>query len=476
MTIFKIVKSAWRPASLASLLLAAPLVGARTALCVDIEHVQPVTVSNPLVNGLLQPAPGSPPYSSEFLGFNIQGFLDTGSSGVVISELTAFLLDLPRTPGVVHTDVAIGGETHFDVSPPLTLRISGTNDPDWGNLETYETVYNQVYAPMRLQLGPTDTELSIFDVYGMPAMMGKTVVIDPRQAIPLLLSAPTYIYNPGTPFNEETEYTNPGIPETSHHVQMSYADFDRFTQTIGPDELPADPPQLNHNPFIGPNPLLQLEDNPPPDNTPPVTMSFGGHEARGSFLLDTGGAASFISSRMAASMHIRFVEGTQGTDDPQLEIFDPENPDEPPLPLENQFVVQLQGLAGVVTWAGFYADELVLQTLEGSDDLADPDNIRYRGTPILVEDFSVRDPLTDESLILDGVLGMNYLLDSLFITPDFEILDERESPYNWVTFDEPTGILGLDLVVVPEPGSIAMAGCGLVLLAAYAWRRRQRQK
>jgi hypothetical protein len=51
--------------------------------------------------------------------------------------------------------------------------------------------------------------------------------------------------------------------------------------------------------------------------------------------------------------------------------------------------------------------------------------------------------------------------------------------FEWVTFDEPNGILGLTLdptsgvAVVPEPGSLLMLGAGSILLGL---RRRKRSQ
>jgi hypothetical protein len=54
--------------------------------------------------------------------------------------------------------------------------------------------------------------------------------------------------------------------------------------------------------------------------------------------------------------------------------------------------------------------------------------------------------------------------------------DARESPYQWITFDEPNGILGLDLGInVPEPSTYVMAGTGLFMLMGCAWRKRRQQ-
>jgi hypothetical protein len=202
------------------------------ARAVDYQGVQPFSLDQPQVNTLVQPAAGGDPYSLDLFGFetfNIPVFLDTGSSGVVISKFTADLWEIPRTPGVQFNDVAIGGTTAFEVSPPVRLRIAPSSAEDVDNLNTFETVYNQAYGPMRVQIGPTAQADLPLDVFGMPVMMGKNVVIDPKPGNGGLTFQQSYIYEPGTPFNPATAATNPGIPTTNRQVELSYGDFDRFT-------------------------------------------------------------------------------------------------------------------------------------------------------------------------------------------------------------------------------------------------------
>ncbi|MGD9721840.1 MAG: PEP-CTERM sorting domain-containing protein [Pirellulales bacterium] len=454
-------------------LCVACVLSSRAALAIDFEGVQAAAFDQPRVNVLVQPGTGGDPYSFDFLGietFNILAFLDTGSSGTIISSFAADALEIPRQPGVTFSDVAIGGTTEFDVTPPVLLRIAPSTSLEIDDPNTFETVYDQAYGPMRMQIGPTnvpqDPNAEPLDIVGMPVMMGKTVVMDPKPLNDLSDLMHTFIYNPGTPFNSELADTDPGIPSTSHHVQLSYGDFDRFTQTT-PDG--ASPPQTNHNPFIGPNPLLQLEENPPVDNTPPVRVGFGGLQASGSFLLDTGAAASFISTDFAAKLNVRYGPETP-LGDPQLETFDPLHPEDAGTIIAGQFLLPIQGIGGAVSVAGFFLDELLLQTLEGSSDPNDPDNIRYVGAPVLVADVTLFDPLNEDvALTLDGIFGMNFLVASASL----DLEHATVSPYNWITYDEGTGILGLDIAFVPEPGSLALAALGTVLVAGYGWRRRR---
>lgn len=454
-----------------------------SARAIEIVGVQPFAFDQPQVYALLQPAAGGAPYSADIgfgiKTFNIFGFLDTGSSGVVISTSTSESLNVPATPGVVFKDVAIGGTTDFNVSQQVNVRVAPSNAVDVDNLATYPTVYNQATSNVRLQLGPTnvpnDPLGEPLDVFGMPVMMGKTVVMDPKPlhqqdpGFPFPLPMQTYIYEQGTPFNPATADTNPGIPQTSHQVQLSYGDFGRFTQTIPGS---AQGPSINHNPFIGPNPLLTLDPNPPVDNTPPVSISFQGHNANGSFLLDTGAVASFISTDLAAQLNVRYAEGTFGTGAPVLEIFDPAHPELPGTAIANQFALPIGGLGGSGVTAGFFLDSLTLQTLQGGPVLTDPDNMHYVGAPVLVNNIELEDPITGDTLTLDGIFGMNFLVASAMLSADLSIGDTAFGPYGWVTYDEPHGLLGLDLITIPEPSSLALAALAGVSLVAYRFRRR----
>ena len=258
--------------------------------------------------------------------------------------------------------------------------------------------------------------------------------------------------------------------QTSHHVRLSYGDFSRFTQTIG-----GEGPQLNHNPLIGPNPLLQLDPNPPVDDTPPVGLSYGGQHTSATMLFDTGAIASFLSGGLAASLHVRYSTQVSDNGDPLLETFDPLTDEGTLIPLDKQFVLPIAGIDGEgSSLAGFYLESLVLHTVEGSLDDANPNNIRYLGAPVLVlqDDILLTDPMTQQSVVLDGIFGSNFFLASASL----DLEDASESPYRWVTFDEPNGILGLDVAFVPEPGSYALAGGGAMLLGWYALRRRMRTK
>jgi hypothetical protein len=402
------------------------LLHGQSVSALDISDVQPVALDQPRVNVLLRRTPIGDPLSGVDIIFgdtifNIEAFYDTGASGMVLSDLTADFLGVQRAQfngfPVVFEDVGVGGSDTFNVSEPLYIGVAPyTPSVDINNPATASLVYDQTFGPLRAQVGGSANPLLLgLDIFGMPAMQGKVVVMDPKPLDTFADLMRTYVYDPGTPFDPGQEATDPGIPATNRHVQLSYASFDRFTQTT---PAGAEGPALRNNPFIGPDPVAALDPGTPPDNTPGVTITMGAKQATGSFLFDTGAAASFVSSDLAAAVNVRYRAGTRGTADPLLESFDPSNPGMPGTLLPNQFQLTISGIGGDQRAAGFFLDALSVPTMEG-------DPLNFIGAPVLVVDISVQDPLT---------------LDTL-----------TTGPFQWVIFDEPNGRLGLQVAGAPAP-------------------------
>ena len=346
---------------------------------------------------------------------------------------------------VLFADVGVGGSEFFHVSTPLYVSLAPFgNSADVDNFDTFQDVYNQTFGPLRTQiaLAPADDLLGPLDVFGMPVMAGKTVVMDarPLNAEDIFDLGPmkTYVYSPGTPFNPDDDEENPGIAPTNLHVDLSYGSFDRFTE-VSPPGAPG--PTLRHNPFIGPNPVRAIDPTLPPDNTPGVTIAQGGRTFTGSFLLDTGSVASMVSRHAAQTVGVTYAEGTYGTDNPRLV-------DSAGNALPGQFSLTIGGIGGSTKVAGFFLDSMTLPTMEGAP-------LRYVRAPVLVSDITLADPDTGQEMTLDGIFGVNSLVASAFIDENDPFpfpTDITAGPYDWVVFDEPNGVLGLNLpghVIVP---------------------------
>ena len=159
-------------------------------------------------------------------------------------------------------------------------------------------------------------------------------------------------------------------------------------------------------------------------------------------------------------------------------MYDPANPSQPGTLLASQFSIPISGIGGnSADIAGFYLDSLTLHTIEGSAIDSNPNNIHFSHAAIYIYDITLQDPNDPNAIItLDGDFGTNFLFGSQSVSlanNDFNFGDPIPGNFNWVTFDETSGILGLDVVGVPEPGSVVMAASGALLLAGYVWRRRR---
>lgn len=428
----------------------------------------------------------------EWLGtadtYNIEAYFDTGASGVLLSTNTATALGILQatttngTP-IVYSDVGVGGTQDFNVSDGIYISLGvyanyldAAIDPNATLDEliamlTYEPAissYNQHYGPIRMQLGmpatnavtdPTEdaawgdldqliqqllgSSMDSLDVFGMPLMQGKVIVMDCRPVNDMVSGGmssdlallggtmKTYIYNPGTSYNAATNTTNPGIPGTNRHVKLSYVSFDDYTAV---EPAGAVGPSMSANPFIGANPLN------PADNTPDIVSSFGTKSFSGSFLLDTGAAASMISEGNALSLGVRYRAGTKGTSTPVLEDLNGNT-------IPNQYTLTISGIGGSTTAAGFYMDTMTIPTTEG-------DPIVIHGAPVLVSDITVMNPTTHQTMTLDGIFGMNNLVGSAEISQSStslfpDIGDMAASAFDWAVFDQPNGILGLSIADLP---------------------------
>lgn len=411
----------------------------------DVNGVQPAALDQPQINVLFRRSPdGAPLVATDALGdttFTVQSFLDTGTSGILLSEETTAGLGINQlfdngTP-VNFFDVGVTGTSGFNVSEPLYADLSPFTPSVDG---TDESTYTQKGGPYNAELNPVpvapvSSSLSSsadepIDIVGMAVLQNKVMVMDPKP-VDTLNEMNTYVYDPGTPFNASTADSNPGIPDTRYQVLTDPVDFSRFTLLDPPDAIG---PTLDGNPMIGPNPISQIDPSVPPGNAPPVSMSEsidgGSFNAQGSFLFDTGSASSFISSQIAAELHVHVQDVLQpdGSENPVLV-------DDNGQLISNQFQIPIGGTSGSITAPGFYMSSLTLQTQQGVP-------IRFLNAPVLVIDVGLQDSVTGKTTTLDGDFGMNYMVASLSLDNTGNLSGSRGTPWDWVTYDQSTGLIG----------------------------------
>jgi hypothetical protein len=432
----------------------------------------------------------------------VNAFWDTGASGIVLSPGTAQLLgmDLYQFGGqdVVFNDVGAGGIVPFNVSEQIVMRLApslGWFDNEQPYFDRFSTPGNFMTAyeasgpaPTRLQIGPIGSE-SDLNVVGMPTMIGRKAVWDPRptdNAWTLFDEDPfndnfdsfvrSYSYDAshalGTiPAGSSDPLLNPGIPTADASISLSYADFSRYTQTL---PAGAEAPTHSHNPFLGPNPLTGPQ---PGDGAAPI-LRRGALSMEGSWLLDSGAAVSFVSQTKAGELNVVYSSDPAhqlGSDDPQLVDAVTGNA------IPNQFQLPIQGISGdTLLIAGFYADSLTVPTDQGNpEDPNDPNHLHFvagdssLGAPVLVFDITLQNPDDpQDTLTLDGIFGMNYLFASVdgdFTTFPPLLENFNFSPFDAIVFDEPAGKLYLSFNdglgwPIPEPTAAVMGLAASMLL------------
>lgn len=405
---------------------------ASPAWATDIEGVQPAALDQPRVNiHLRRQANGKPLGVQAEKGqepvINIQAFLDTGASGILISGKTADTLKVQKekvngakgAQDVKFHDIGVGGGDVFDVSERLYIFVApykSSSEPD--DASEYP-----------LRVGPVRTEVSAgggliemltggLDVLGMPAIKGKIVVIDPKPVDKFDDMMRCGLYERGTV----------QLPNVDRHIKLTMVDFKPFTSL---EPASAQGPALVANPMIGPNPLMEHANGGEHAGAGGVVATYRGQKVTGTWLLDTGAAASMISVEQAAKLGVTYVEGTAGTDNPKLNG----------VPADKQFTISVGGIGGTKKSAGFFLDTLVIPTREG-------DPIVYKPAPVLVNDIAAQNPATKQRVTLDGVFGMNFMCASAFVTeaglmPD--IKNMTAGPFEAIVIDEPAQMLEVKL-------------------------------
>lgn len=342
--------------------------------------------------------------------FAVEAFLDTGASGIMLSQSTAEALGI--TPAktrdgkpITFYDVGVAGKEPFLVTGSYFLRTSEySGSTDGATLETYSPPAGPIRLKIREGGGMMEELMGGLDVAGMPLMVGKVMVMDARPLAKLDKLKTTLV-----PPNDKT------IPKVDSTVKLTYVDYARFTQTE-PSGAPT--VQLAPNPMIGPDPFNKT------DSTKPVTITHNGRSTSLSMLLDTGAASSMISTRKAKELGIEIGENGKLTN----------------VPANEQFTLPIGGIGGAKDVNGFFVDVVQLPTVQGEP-------IRYLKAPVLVMDISVTDEKKKEEFTLDGIFGMNYLVASASISTGLMagIGDTRDGAFDFIVVDHAKGTMGLKL-------------------------------
>jgi hypothetical protein len=392
---------------------------------IEIEGVQPAALDQPRVNICLKRTANGPALvagTDSEQNPNVEAFLDTGASGVMLSRKTWQALGVKKSTArgtdVTFHDVGVGGGEKFDVSEPMFVGVApsvGIGQP--GGRNGYAITLGPVRAQLKESAGLIDMITGGIDVVGMPAMKDRFVVLDPKPVDTFGEKMRAIVLDP--------RKDRAKMPKVDRHVALTYVSFERFTRT---EPAGAQGATLADNPMIGPSPVGPAKAGAGADR---IIVTFGGKTASGTWLLDTGAAASMISSEQAKKLGITYVESTQHTDSPKLQG----------VPEDQQFTFAVGGVGGTKTSAGFFLDTLTLPTRER-------DPIVYKRAPVLVNDITIEDPQTKQIVTLDGVLGMNFFVASAAIKqagllPD--ITNLTACAYDLIVIDEPGATLGLKL-------------------------------
>jgi hypothetical protein len=411
----------------------AALASATSVFAVDIEGVLPASLDQPRIYiALVRPGADKPLAAKGVSGeglvdalvygkkpktdeaatetFAIEAFLDTGASGVMLSEQTAKGLGIQRAKfngkQVVYYDVGVAGREPFDVTEPvLVLQSAYSGLTDGDNFAAYAKANA---AAFRVKIhgggGLLGALTGGIDVAGMPVMTGKVMVVDTRP-LSKLDKLRTSIVQPG----------DQSIPKPDATIKLSYVNYDRFTQLE-----PAGAPTIatGANPMIGPDPFN------PEDVTKHVTMTNGKHTTTLSMLLDTGAAASMISSAKARELGIEVNDAGELTN----------------VPASRQFSLPIGGVGGSKTVHGFFVDVVDMPVTAGEP-------IRYRKAPMLVNDITVTDDKTNQTFTLDGVFGVNMLVASASISGGLmpDVGDIHDGAFDFVVVDNAGKTLQLTL-------------------------------
>lgn len=295
-------------------------------------------------------------------------FLDTGASSFIISAATAQRFELRVDDAGQFIETGMSGEHAMGVSIPYSLALThhpraSTNNPrrdprNPGNADIVEcksrrVLINRAADELTRLLGALGGAI---DVIGMPAIADMMVEMQPQRAeetsVPVRLL--TGSARPG----------RAGVPNADIWIPMEMIDFSRRKHPENRDPLPS----LERNPVI-----------------PRVKVAQAELASEGDWLLDTGSAFTIISMKTAQAIGLFDAEGKPAR-----------APD---------FQLPAAGISGRVhQLPGFRIDRIELKGEAGTTVIFERPFIVVHNVSTTLDD--------GRTVTLDGILGMNLLLNS----------------------------------------------------------------
>jgi len=184
----------------------------------NFQGIHEAALDLPRIYFLLKRTPSGPPIL--FQGhFELNyAYLDTGASGILMSLETVSLMGLDIEPNARFVDVGVGGDEYFAVSQPLYLGTAGSPAaPD-----AYA-----ITGPWRFQvsIAKADPLIGPIDIIGIPAIAGKTVVLNP--------GATNSINYFGADIKEPND---PTVPQVDFEIPLR---FEKFINPGDPRSIPV---------------------------------------------------------------------------------------------------------------------------------------------------------------------------------------------------------------------------------------------
>jgi hypothetical protein len=309
-------------------------------------------------------------------------FLDTGASGILLSSETAESLGVSVDANARFVDVGVGGLEYFNVSEPLHVCLAG-----FGSQNPHDHRDYKCFGPWRVQVRKSGAGLlsEPIDVIGMPAMAGNIAVLNSGATNSLDYFAA-----------DIKKENDPKLPKADFKVALR---LKKFTN-----------PNSSEN--IAPLPVSA--GNPVIDK---VVVSLGANQSEGTWLLDTGATVSMISTRQARKLGL-----TDQSGQPLAKVV---------------FSLPVGGIGQMTTVNGFDIDRLTIPTTGGY-------NLIFKNARIGVQDIKYFDAEKNEEVVIDGILGSNFLCASAKMDGPLPS-DISQTPFDNIIIDLRNNTLGFDV-------------------------------